>query len=82
MSPPPSTPGSCRIWSSRASNVSGTIHIAPIVAQVNTMLAYRAIKRLGVVFNPAERNSVLAVEGLRQEWGKRGLTLFANPRCH
>lgn len=60
-------------------NVTGTIHIAPIPAQVNTMLAYRAIKRLGVVFNPAERNSVLAVEGLRQEWVKRGLTLFAHP---
>jgi putative ABC transport system substrate-binding protein len=61
------------------SNVSGTIHIAPIVAQVNTILAYRPIKRLGVVFNPAERNSFLAVEGLRQEWGKRGLTLIEQP---
>ncbi len=60
-------------------NVSGTIHIAPIVAQVNTILAYRPIKRLGVVFNPAERNSFLAVEGLRQEWGNRGLTLIEQP---
>lgn len=60
-------------------NVTGTIHIAPITAQVNTILAYRAIKRLGVVFNPAERNSDLSVEGLRQEWGKRGLTLIEHP---
>lgn len=60
-------------------NVSGTIHIAPIAAQVNTILAYRAIKRLGVVFNPAERNSALMVEGLRQEWSRRNLTLLENP---
>ncbi len=60
-------------------NVSGTIHIAPVTAQVNTILAYRAIKRLGVVYNPAERNSVLMVEGLRKEWDRRNLKLLENP---
>jgi putative ABC transport system substrate-binding protein len=60
-------------------NVTGTIHIAPVVAQVNTILAYRPISRLGVVYNPAERNSLLAVESLRSEWRKRGLTLIEQP---
>ncbi len=57
-------------------NVTGTIHIAPMVAQVNTILAYRSITRLGVVYNQAERNSLLATESLRSEWRKRGLTLI------
>lgn len=60
-------------------NVTGTIHIAPVAAQVNTILAYRPITRLGVVFNPAERNSALAVDDLRDEWTRRGLTLIEAP---
>jgi putative ABC transport system substrate-binding protein len=60
-------------------SVTGTIHIAPLAAQVNTILSYRAIRRLGVVYNPAERNSVLAVRDLRAEWRKRGLELIEVP---
>lgn len=57
-------------------NVTGTIHIAPIEAQINTILAYRPITRLGVVYNPAERNMILTVNDLRDECARRGLTLF------
>lgn len=57
-------------------NVTGTVHIAPIPVQLNTILAYRAIRRLGVAFNPQERNSVLTVEGLRAEAPGRGLELL------
>ncbi len=60
-------------------NVTGTVHIAPIAVQVNTILAYRPIKRIGVVFNPKERNSVLTIEGLRAECGPRGLELLEEP---
>lgn len=60
-------------------NVTGTIHIAPVAVQVNTMLAYRPIRRLGVIFNPAERNSVVAVDALRMECGRRGLELVERP---
>ena len=60
-------------------NVTGTIHIAPLPAQLNTLLAYRRIERLGVIYNPAEQNSVLAVEELRSEANRRGLTLLNRP---
>lgn len=60
-------------------NVTGTIHIAPIAVQLNTIQAYRPIKRLGVVYNPQERNSVLTVEGLRAETALRGLELIEEP---
>jgi len=57
-------------------NVTGTIHIAPIAVQINTILAYRPVKRIGVVYNPKERNSILTIEGLRAECGPRGLELI------
>lgn len=60
-------------------NVTGTVHIAPVAVQVNTILAYRPITKLGVVYNPLERNSVLAVSDLAAEWGARGLTLIEAP---
>ncbi len=60
-------------------NVTGTVHIAPIPVQMNTILAYRPIKRLGVLFNPQERNSILTLEGLRAETAQRGLELLEEP---
>ena len=60
-------------------NVTGTVHIAPISVQLNTVLAYRPIRRIGVVFNPQERNSVLTIEGLRAEAAARGLELIEEP---
>ena len=57
-------------------NVTGTIHIAPVAVQLNAILAYRPIRRLGVVYNPAERNSLLNVGALRTEAEARGITLI------
>ncbi|QCG88383.1 ABC transporter substrate-binding protein [Azospirillum sp. TSH100] len=60
-------------------NVTGTIHIAPIAVQLNTIQAYRPIRRLGIVYNPQERNSILTIEGLRAESALRGLELVEEP---
>jgi len=60
-------------------NVTGTVHVAPIVTQVNTILAYRKITKIGVIYNPAEKNSLAAVATLRQEWISRGLQLVDVP---
>ena len=60
-------------------NVTGTVHIAPIAVQLNTIQAYRPIRRLGIVYNPKERNSILTLEGLRAEAPGRGLELLEEP---
>lgn len=60
-------------------NVTGTIHIAPVNAQIATMLAWRPLRSLGVVFNPAERNSLLAVMALRPVCAARGIALVEEP---
>ncbi|MEI8396453.1 MAG: ABC transporter substrate-binding protein [Rhodospirillaceae bacterium] len=43
---------------------TGTLFIAPIEAQLKALTGYRPARRIGVTFNPSERNSVLAVEAL------------------
>ncbi|WP_109106907.1 ABC transporter substrate-binding protein [Azospirillum sp. TSO35-2] len=60
-------------------NVTGTVHIAPIAVQLNTIQAYRPVRRIGVVYNPQERNSVLTIEGLRAEVALRKLELIEEP---
>ncbi|HYH37119.1 MAG TPA: ABC transporter substrate-binding protein [Azospirillum sp.] len=60
-------------------NVTGTVHIAPIPVQLSTILAYRPIRRLGVAYNPQERNSILTIEGLRAEAPPRGIELLEEP---
>ncbi len=57
-------------------NVTGTIHIAPINAQINTLIAYRKSSKIGVIYNPEEENSVTAVKGLRDELHKRGIEVL------
>ena len=53
---------------SRASsgrNLTGASHVVPLAQQLSAMRAYRPFARLGVIYNPAEPNSVLNVRELR-----------------
>lgn len=60
-------------------NVTGTIHIAPIRTQINTLLNYQPCRTVGTVYNPLERNSVLTTAALKAELDTRGITLVAEP---
>ena len=46
-------------------NVTGVSHIAPLAAQIKAIRAYLPLSRLGILYNPAEPNSVTNVEELR-----------------
>jgi putative ABC transport system substrate-binding protein len=39
-------------------NLTGVIHIAPLLTQLNTIKAYRPFKHIGYIYNPLELNSV------------------------
>lgn len=55
-----------------ARNVTGAIHVVPTETQLRAMASYRPFTKLGVLYNPAEQNSVSIVEeleGLRQTLG-------------
>lgn len=47
-------------------NATGTLYVAPIDVQLRTIASYRPFRRLGITYNPLERNSVLTVETLRE----------------
>ena len=47
-------------------NITGVIHIAPLLTQLNIMKAYRPFKHIGYIYNPLEINSVNFSESLKQ----------------
>lgn len=58
-------------------NVTGISHIVPLEMQVKTIGAYRAFTKLGMIYNPAEPNSVWVRDGLFSVAHKAGFTLIA-----
>jgi putative tryptophan/tyrosine transport system substrate-binding protein len=46
--------------------VTGVIHVAPVAAQIQAMAAYRPFQRLGVLYTPTEKNSVVVLEEIRK----------------
>lgn len=55
-------------------NVTGVAHVASTETQIQAISAYRPFKSLGVLYTPAERNSVVTVEELRKLGIGRGFT--------
>ena len=57
-------------------NVTGLSDMAPVGAHVDLIKEFvPAAKRLGVVYNPGEPNSVTMVKALKDEAGRKGLTV-------
>ncbi|MBK8964018.1 MAG: hypothetical protein IPM75_13300 [Candidatus Competibacteraceae bacterium] len=51
-------------------NVTGTTQQVPVEAQIKAIRAYRPLTRLGVIYNPADPNSVANVRRLRELSGR------------
>jgi len=60
-------------------NLTGVSHIVPLPSQIAAIRAYRPFDRLGVIYNPQERNSQLNVDGLQALSGEEGFELAALP---
>jgi putative ABC transport system substrate-binding protein len=60
-------------------NITGAVHIVPLASQLNAIAAYRPFKKLGVVYNPAEQNSVLNIKGLRELAQQMNFELIEQP---
>ena len=56
-------------------NITGTTYLVPTETQMNLIQSYRPIKRLGVVFNPLERNARVAIDELTAIGEKVGFTV-------
>ena len=57
-------------------DVTGVYHVAPVAAQLEAIRAYRRFERLGVLYNPAEPNSLLVAAQLKAETGRMGARLL------
>ena len=47
-------------------NLTGVSHLVPMPDQLRAMQRFKSVKKLGVIYNPYEANSALAVEQLRE----------------
>jgi putative tryptophan/tyrosine transport system substrate-binding protein len=57
-------------------NLTGTSHLAPLVAQLGTMQSYRPFKTMGVVYNPTEPNTRFMLEDLTVSARLNGIELL------
>ena len=61
--------------SNQGRDVTGVYHVAPVGAQLEAIRAYRRFTRMGVLYNPAEPNSLAVVEELKGGLGRIGAKL-------
>lgn len=60
-------------------NVTGSVHLAPLPAQLQTLLAYRAVETIGMLYNPAEPAAEPTSTALGSLASERGVRLIARP---
>lgn len=60
-------------------NITGTSHVVPVADQLKAIRTYRKFSRLAVIYNPAEANSVINIDELREEAQLQSFTLIEEP---
>ncbi len=60
-------------------NLTGASHMVPLSAQMQALQAMRNKQTLGVIYNPMEKNSLLAVQGLQKIAPRFSMTLLTAP---
>lgn len=60
-------------------NITGTNYLVPESVQLEAAQTYFKFQRIGVVYTPTERNSVINVEQLTREAQKLGMAVTAQP---
>jgi len=60
-------------------NITGTTYLVPVETQLQLIRSYRPFKTLGMVYNPLERNSNVAIDEISQLGARMGFTLAAQP---
>jgi len=60
-------------------NITGTSYLVPMETQVNLLRSYLPVPILGMVYNPLERNSLVAIDELRELGAAQGFSVIAAP---
>ena len=66
-------------YRSSGRNITGTTYLVPVETQLNLIESYRTFKVLGMVYNPLERNSLVAIDEIKRLGRAMGFTLLALP---
>lgn len=66
-------------FASSGRNITGTTYLVPTETQANLIQSYRPFKRLGVVFNPLERNAQVAIDEFNAIGATSGFVVVAKP---
>lgn len=66
-------------FASSRRNITGTSYLVPEKQQLEAALSYMRFRRIGVLFNPAEANSVINLELLRGEARPLGIEVIERP---
>lgn len=57
-------------------NITGTTYLVPMESQISLLQSYRPVKKLGIVYNPLERNSLVAIDELKALGATQGYELL------
>jgi len=60
-------------------NIAGTSYLVPMDTQINLLQSYRPVRKLGMVYNPLEKNSLVAADELRDLGKRDGYDLVVAP---
>ncbi len=66
-------------FSSSGRNITGTTYLVPMPTQISLIQSYRPLHKLGMIYNPQEKNSLLTIEEINALTGKMDFTLVAEP---
>ena len=66
-------------FNSSGRNITGTTYLVPVSTQISLIQSYRPLHRLGVVYNPLEKNSLLTLEEIKALAEKMDFTVVAEP---
>jgi putative tryptophan/tyrosine transport system substrate-binding protein len=60
-------------------NITGTSYLVPVETQMHLIQSWRKFHKLGIIYNPLERNSLVAIDELNGLGQKMGFTVTARP---
>lgn len=64
-------------FTSSGRNVTGTSYLVPMETQLNLIHSYRPFTRIGIVYNPLEKNSLVAIDELSAHGRTTGFDVVA-----
>lgn len=60
-------------------NVTGTTYLVPMEMQINLLRSYQPVGKLGIVYNPLEKNSLVAIDEIKALGAQQNFQVVSAP---